>query len=325
MKKKSACFVIPVVLIVLCAAGCGYELNPPPAGAEMQVPVARTDWAFGEIPGKKLASDHYRIYTTSKNPTVLDYLPGFLEAARASYLALTGLAPTSSARSMSVYMFATRQQWVVMTDRVTRPMQETYLQIENGGYCFGGVCVFWDLHHPATFAIAAHEGLHQFFHHQLRDRIPAWSEEGLCTLAEGMTLAGTSVRFHPDRNVSRLLDLRRAIGGKSLIPLDRLLSTDAGDHIGKGHNVGPEYYGQLWALLNFIRSDPQTNAGLQRLLADAAAGRLRRELNVPRTLARGRDYNRAVSVPVFKHYIAKDLATFEQNFHAYARKLAKME
>ena len=64
-------------------------------------------------------TEHYRIYTTTKNPTVLDYLPGFRQAARANYHAITGLAPTSSARSMSVYMFATRQQWVVMTDRIT--------------------------------------------------------------------------------------------------------------------------------------------------------------------------------------------------------------
>jgi len=247
-----------------------------------------------------------------------------MEASHANYLRITGLkAP--AAKAMPIYVFSTRRQWAVMTERVTRPRQELYLKIENGGYCYRGVCVFWDMRHPATFSIAAHEGLHQLFHHQLRNRIPAWAEEGLCVLSEGLTLEGTSVRFHPERNVARCQDLRRALAGERYIPLERLLSTDAGDHVSEVHNRGPEYYGHLWALLNYIRSDERTHAGLRRLLADAAAGRLKAELNVPPPLARDRDYNRAMSLPVFTHYISKDLPAFEAGFRAHARKLARLD
>ena len=323
--KKNLVLLVPAVALLMLAAGCGYRLGPRPAATKMDTPVARSSWQFGNIPGEQLDSEHYRIFTTSKNPAMLDYLPGFMEASYGNYLDITGLKPTRTAKAMPIYMFATRAQWAVMTERDTRPHQQVYLSIENGGYCYRGVCVFWDMQHPATFAIAAHEGLHQLFQHQLRDRLPAWVEEGLCVLTEGTTIERASVRFHPDGNGARLQDLRRALSGGRYIKLERLLSTDAGDHISKAYGSGPEYYGHLWALLNYIRSDPQTAAGLQRLVADAAAGRLRAELNVPPALSRDRDYNRAMSLPIFKHYISKDLPTFEAGFRTYARKLAKLD
>ena len=325
MKKPFAACVLSAILIALCLPGCGYQLNPPPAGMSMAVRTDSAPWALGEIEGQRLRSDHYRIYTTSRNPTVLDYLPGFMEAARGQYLNLTGLSPTAAAGSMPIYMLATRPEWAVVTREVTQPNHEVYLGIENGGYCFRGVCVFWDMHHPATFSIAAHEGLHQFFHYQLRDRLPAWTEEGLCTLAEGMTLAGSSVRFDPSANASRLLDLRRALASQRYIPLAELLEGDAGDHVTKKLSQGPEYYGHLWALLSFIRSDEVTNSGLQKMLSDAAAGRLRSTMNIPPAMRQDRNYTRYVSVPIFEHYIDADLAAFEERFRSYAGKLAKLE
>jgi len=325
MKKLFVACVMSVILTMLVLPGCGYQLSPPPAGTSMAIRAETAPWAFGDIEGKRLQSDHYRIYTTSRNPTLLDYLPGFMEAARDQYLVLTGLTPKAAVRSMPIYMLATRPQWAVVTREVARPNHKVYLSIENGGFCFRGVCVFWDMHHPATFSIAAHEGLHQFLHYQLRDRLPAWTEEGLCTLAEGMTLSGSSVRFDPSRNASRLLDLRRALAGKRYIPLAELLGSDAGDHVTKRLSEGPEYYGHLWALLSFIRSDEVANAGLQKMLSDAAAGRLRSTMNVPPAMRHDRSYNRSVAVPIFKHYIDADLPAFEERFRAYADRLAKLE
>ena len=322
--KKIVSSVAAALWLLAANVGCGYY-QPVSASTNMLPPTARSQWQFGDIPGELLTTEHYRIYTTARNRGLLERLPGFMECAYVHYRRLTGLAPTGPAEPMPIYMLATRQQWVVMTEAVTRPHQDIFLSIENGGYCYQGKCVFWDLRHIATFSIAAHEGLHQFFHHQLRQHIPAWTEEGLCVLAEGLTIQGSAVRFHPQWNPSRILDLRRAIANGRWIGLQKLVSTDAADYIsGKGQE-SPEYYGQLWALMLLIRSEPTYRAGLERMVADAAAGRLREQLDVPPIIGTGRAYARAIAVPAFKHYIEADLGGFEKRFGAYARTLAKLE
>ena len=66
---------------------------------------------------------------------------------------------------------------------------------------------------------------------------------------------------------------------------------------------------------------------LRRMLADAESGRLDKALNAPphaagRFRIGGRSYNRAVSEPLFRHYISGDLETFEREYFAFARDLA---
>lgn len=309
-------------VLILSAAGCGGGSGH---SSSLTVPVQRHEWKFGKLTGERLATRHYNIFTTSSNRGLVAYLPGFMESAHDNYLLLTGLAQRPDAgEPMPIYLLASREQWDVLTERVLGPNAK-HRQIEAGGYCHRGVCVLWDLGHFATFSIAAHEGCHQFLHHRLRDGLPAWAEEGLAVLSEGFELASDSVRFAPGENTGRQLDLRRAISSRRWLGMKRLLSTDAGDHMGGDLNVAPEYYGQLWALLLFIRSDERYRAALGRMIADAEAGRLRAALNVPAAMGSGRTYVRATGVPVFKHYIDTDLPAFEKRFLAYARKLAKLE
>lgn len=310
-----------MALAALLAASCG-PAPAPDRAQSLSVAARASQWSFAGRPGTELATRHYRLYTTSGNHALLRALPGFLEATHENYLRLTGLPEVPrGTQTMPVYLLGSRQQWAVMTERVTGPNSDKYLQIQNGGYCYRGVCVFWDLGYFATFAVAAHEGLHQFIHHRLADPIPAWAEEGLAVLAEGSNITSAAVSFTPQRNSLRQGDLRRAIAQRGFWPMERLLSTDAGDHVGGS----PDYYGYLWALMMFLRSDSQYRAGLERMIADAAAGRLRRSLRVPAEMGTGRSYNRAVSVPVFQHYVQADLDQFEQRFRAFARKLAKLD
>ena len=99
----------------------------------------------------------------------------------------------------------------------------------------------------------------------------------------------------------------------------------------KGHTsqaVG--YYGQLWALVQFLRSREDYRAGLSRLIADAEAGRLHVAMKVPapalaQLRRRGRAYNRTVSEPFFRYYITDDLDTFEREFRAFAEKLVSLD
>ena len=90
------------------------------------------------------------------------------------------------------------------------------------------------------------------------------------------------------------------------------------------------YYGQLWALAMFIRSDPEYRSGMARLLADAEAGRLHEALKVPpqaltELQLRGRIYNRTISEPLFRHYICEDLDAFERQYVAFAKQLAGLK
>lgn len=308
--------------LALSAASCGER---PDAASSLTVPVQRHEWKFGELTGERLATRHYNIYTTSGNRGLVAYLPGFMESAHQNYRRLTGLGEQPGAgERMPIYVLANRQQWDTLTERVLGP-DAKHRQIESGGYCYRGVCVLWDLGHYATFSIAAHEGCHQFLHHRLRDGLPAWAEEGLAVMSEGFELGSNSVRFAPTDNTGRQLDLRRAISSRRWLGMKRLLPTDAGDHMGPRPGAGPEYYGQLWALMLFIRSDQRYRAALERMIADAAAGKLRAALNVPAAMGSGRTYARAMGLPAFQHYIDPDLPGFEKRFLAYARKLAKLE
>jgi len=311
-------------LAALSALGCG----PGGSGERASLTVAvRTDrWNFGDAAGQVLATRHYRIHTTSPNQWLLGTLPGFLESARDNYLRLTGLEEGAGpAAPAATYVLATRDQWAAMTERVTGASSPRYLAIERGGYCHRGVCVLWDLGGLATFVIAAHEGCHQFLHHRLRDPLPAWAEEGLCVLAEGFYLGVRTVRFSPERNTLRQADLRRLIVGRRWLGTAKLLAGDAADRTGPRRADSAEYYAQLWALLLFVRSDPDYRAGLARLTADAAAGRLRAALAVPPEMGVGRTYVRAIGTPAFRRYVEADLAAFERRLLPFAKRLAKLE
>jgi len=317
-----------MLLLVGCVAGC-VQRNEP-VGVPMVTRTQQARWDSKEIPGVAITSEHYRIYTTSNNRALVRYMPGFMEAAYRNYLTLTGLRPRRTAEPMPIYLMADRKQWALLTRAIVGGRNGPQNSIEAGGYCFKGVCVFWDLGGLATFSVAAHEGLHQFFAHQLRDRLPMWLEEGLCVTAEGYEITGDRVLFTPDRNVSRFSDLRNAIVQGYWIPIRRLLPMHSMDAVGGYTEKTVGYYGQLWALVRFLRSQPQYKAGMQQLLRDAQAGRLDVALGMPsasldRLRARPLQYNRTVSIPLFRRYITSDLENFERQYFAFAKKITKLQ
>jgi hypothetical protein len=296
----------------------------------MRISANRQPWTTGHSSGHVITTRHYRLYTTSKNRTLVTYMPGFMEAAYANYLALTGLTPRGEASPMPIYLMASREEWAALTTKVVGAQANIYLSISAGGYCYKGVCVFWDIGGLGTMAVASHEGLHQFFSHQLADQLPLWLEEGLCVTAEGYDITGENVHFTLDRNTSRFNHLRTAIVQDCWIDLRQLLPMDAGDVVGGDRENTLGYYGQLWALVQFIRSDPRYSAGLARLLADAQAGRLHEAIAVPasalKTLRRrGRIYNRTVAEPLFAYYISKDIDSFNREYYAFAKALVLLE
>lgn len=314
--------------VLLAAAGCA--ARPQVQATPLARDFAVQPWNWGDLPGQRLLSEHYEIFTTSRSSEVLRYLPGFLEAAHANYLRLTGLGDVPARRRMGVYMMASREQWVDLTRSALGPRAELFLAIQAGGYCYDGVCVFWDSGGVGTWSVAAHEGMHQFCSARLRDRLPMWLEEGLATLAEGFQMNGPAVAFTPDRNSGRFGDLRNAIIQGWWVPLPQLLAMDGGDAVQDSRpGKATGYYGQVWALAVLLSGEPELRARRDRLLGDAEAGRLGEAMGLaPQSLAAlrraGRAYNRAVSTRLFRHYVADDLAAFEQQYRAFARRLAKL-
>ncbi|MFW6132511.1 MAG: hypothetical protein ACOC8F_01345 [Planctomycetota bacterium] len=324
----SRLIAIPAAVLVAVAAGCGPDGPAPDTGAPLLTDVQRRPWQTPYGRGVALRSEHYQIFSTAERPELRRYLPGYMEAAHRRYLELTGLPDAPGREPMPVYMLAGRREWSALTRKVFGEQSEA-LNIEAGGYCHQGVCVFWDIGGSATLSVAAHEGLHQFFHHRLAEQLPMWLEEGLCVLAEGHRIEGRSVRFTPDENPSRFGSLRSALVNQHWVPLPDLLPTDAGDVVGGGTEKAVAWYAQLWALARFLESHPRYRKGLHELMADAAARRFDEALDLPegaltRLRRRGRAYNRTVSVPLFKHYISDDLDGFAREFRAYAEEIAEL-
>ncbi|MGA2266388.1 MAG: hypothetical protein ABSH10_08170 [Phycisphaerae bacterium] len=323
---RSSTILLPIVAVALL--GCGGHGHSD-RGAAMTTELTRSPWQAGSASGSELTTAHYRIFTTATNQALVTYMPGFMEAAYQNYLELTGLGDRRGEALMPIYLMGTRQEWASLTASIIGAGAGPYLSLQAGGYCYQGVCVFWDIGNLGTFSVASHEGLHQFFHHRLRDRLPMWLEEGLCTVAEGYEISGDQVAFTPRRNNFRFTDLRAALVQDRFLPLETLLTMDSGEAITTAHDQAVGYYGQLWALLQFIRSVPAYRDGMQRLLADAEAGTLCQALNVsPQDLAgwrqQGRAYNKTVSVPLFRHYISQDLTGFQKDYQEFAKKLARL-
>ncbi len=318
-----------LVLAVLIAPGC--QSPQQPKGVSLVTRVDRAPWTADGSVGELLTTRNYRIYTTARNPVLVRYLPGFMEAAYQNYLAVTRLPDIRTDEKMPIYMMGSRPEWVVLTKNVIGPAQQNvYLSIRAGGYCYKGVGVFWDMGGLGTFSVAAHEGLHQFFHHRLVDRLPMWAEEGLCVSAEGHEIFKGAVRFTPDQNVSRLTSLRDAILKEYWKPIAQLLPLDAGDVSVRTTEEAVAYYAQLWALSRMLRNSPTYGSGFRRMISDAHQGSMHQAIGVPASAMaelrkRGRLYNRTISQPVFQYYITGDLDKFEREFRDYARQLADLE
>ena len=322
--------LVCAVLLAALAAGCGNSgaVRPRP----LQTEVRRSPWQQGEFRGTRLETAHYRILTTSASRPLLEQLPAFFEACWDEYHTLTGLPVRPPERPLTVYLFATWQQWAEVTRHIVQgPNAQKVLSMQAGGYFQPGqekgqgACVFWNIGGMAALSVAAHEGMHQFFDARLTDQLPMWVEEGLCTVVEGYTIDRGAVLFTPSQNAQRWNQLRDVIVAERWTPLETLLRMDAGEAIGGRPDAALGYYAQLWALMQWIRSDPQLRKGLEGLLADAEAGTLSSGLGVEANLnPRSRAYNRRIGPAAMRHYFGDDLAGLERRYRRFARDLARL-
>ena len=303
--------------------GC-QSSTPPPAASSLSIPFQRNEWNIGYAGGQELVTQHYRIYTTVRRGNLLAILPGFFEAGHQNYMDILNLTAPSGQR-MPVYLLGTRAEWADLTQRKFGRYAGPAMAIEDGGYTYKGVTVCWDIGRTATLAVASHEGMHQFLYYNLRNRLPIWAAEGLSTIAEGFIIERDQVRFTPDRNIMRLADLRRAILEDYWLPLETLITTNTPQVARRRstpRTVG--YYGQLYALMSFLRSSSSYRPRWRNMFSDAVTGHFGEVLTPAEMRLRGLQYHNAVDLPLFRYYITTDLEAFEKEFHAFARRTVKL-
>jgi hypothetical protein len=316
-----------ISLALAALVGCDTAPSPPEASYPLATRAVRSRWELSGGDGLILQTPRYRIFTTVRREKLLQKVPAFMEACYDNYLRLTGLEDRPTDEPMTIYLMATKAQWADLTEHVIGRR----IPLEAGGYCYEETCFFWDIGMRGTLSVAAHEGLHQFFRHQLAQPLPVWLEEGLCTTAEGFQLRGDAVVFTQDRNVERFNGARQAMTRDYWLDLPDLLRRHSQEAVSTHHTAkAVGYYGQLWALVQYIRSVPRYRRGMMRLVQDARAGRVHLKLRVSeaglrRLSHRGLLYNRAVAVPLFRAYIEKDLDAFDRAYREYTRQLTMIE
>lgn len=304
----------PWLLLVLGGlAGCAAPRARPPVQYESK------PWTFAKLPGIKLTTEHYEIYTTLRDEVLRAALPDFVEAAYENYTRLVPPARTPDER-MKVYLFASRDQWEAFTRRFTGPQAKVFLQVRNGGYSERGVSVIEYVRHEITFPLFAHEGFHQYVYHTVDAPIPAWLNEGLAVVCEGQRWGSQTIdRFDPWYNPTRRNDLADAIAGDRLHPLRKLLSTDAGRIIGGSSRAVGAYYAQLWALILFLREGTggKYAADFQRLLDSLGRGELEAHARAAHIGSESPEFN--FGAEVFRGFISADLDALESEYQAFMR------
>ena len=314
-----------------------------PASASVFNPRINTadDWQYETTPGRVFRTNFYTIYTTSSNRAISDRLPVFMEHALAHYTSTLGTLPKPPS-SMETFIFDNRPQWARMTQRVMGDDAGPYLQIQRGGFASRGTAVLFDIGVRDTFAIAAHEGWHQYTQQTFRVPLPIWLEEGVATYMEGFrwdALRGRSSaandaiqgplappRFTPWYNWERFVTLVRAARANRLMPLTELVSTSPQDLVDIGGDRALLYYAQVWALTLYLaEGEKGTMRGdLQTLLQDAANGAMATKVSsVVGDRAARSSLLRRRGDAVLRTYFAKDAAAMNEGYMAFVAVIAK--
>lgn len=298
-----------------------------------QLAPERVPWEFGGYGGSLITTPHYRIHSTLRYDRVDEVFPAFMEHALSRYRTTFGPLPEPR-RPMTIYMFQDRRHWLAKTRQLLPNQYAQFSNLGRGGFATQGVANLYYIDYRAnlpraTFAIAAHEGWHQYTQVAFDHPLPIWLEEGIATYMEGLRASGGEIRFEPKRNWERRGALSRAIRRGELIPMEELLSRPPHDFLEEGKGRLLTYYGQVWALTHFLLEGENGKYadGLATAVEDAASGQLlRKAARNPQVLARGgrSEVYRSRTGPWIAYaYFNEDLEAFEQEYLEFARRLTQ--
>lgn len=314
---------VAVAVAISIGGGCNTT-----ATRTFEVPefrLTKADWRFESHRGVQFSTDHFDIYTTSQDRELNEYLPGFLETTFQFYSTL--LPPPDNDgghdRRMKTYLLADRSEWERFVKRRFPRRYPLYRMISAGGFSEGKECVVYDIGRAATLSVIAHEGAHQYFAAHFSEPLPAWLNEGLATYCEAVEFRRNKPHFTPQRNSFRVNHLRQATAAGTAIPLEDLLSTNAGKVI-EGNRITDTaaYYAQTWALVVYLRhaADGRYAESFDAMLQDIANGTIRIKAQQAKALApipSQTSYGEAV----FRAYITTDLDGFKQGFQQFVHQL----
>ncbi len=305
-----------------------------PIELPLEVTVHREPWEFASYAGTVLTTDHHRIYTTISAEPILERLPVFLEHAMVRYTtALTPLPRPS--RPLETYIFRDRRQWKAKTRQLLPEQAGTFENLGRGGFTTRGISVLyyidWDGRDKDTFAIASHEGWHQYTQSTFRQPLPIWLEEGIATYMEGYRYQPIDdyPEFRPWQNFERANALGDALRREEMIPLRVLFEETPQSFLADGKDRLLTYYAQVWALTRFLLEGEhgRYRDALGDVLVDALHGKLiGRLMRSPAVIARrGRQeaMNGRSGPWVILAYCTSDMEAFEQEYLAYARSIAR--
>lgn len=315
------------------------EPHPAMAAAFEPRVLSIEDWLYDGVPGRIVRTDSYEVFTTSTNRTIAERMPLFMEHALAHYSTALGDLPRPR-DPMKTYLFANRPEWARMTQRVMGNDAGPYLQIQRGGFSSQGTAVLYDIGIRDTFAIAAHEGWHQYTQSTFRVPLPVWLEEGLATYMEGFrwdalrrrppatdATAGPSLpQFQPWYNWERYTALTRVARANRLMGLEELVETTPQELVDASGERALAYYAQVWALTLYLAEgeDGAMRANLEAMIADASSGRLTSrvardvgERGARLQLARRR------GDAVLRSYFGKTAGELDAGYRAFVAEIAK--
>lgn len=325
-----------VALIGLAGWGLtGCSVGSSPRAAEDPTPAAAPTilheqaWAGtrstgasagGVVEGRELRTRRYVIRTTAASSASGLLLPGFMEGSLDRTLRELGLPKPEA--PMEVFFLADRAEWAALLVRELPPARaERYLRIERGGFAENGRAFFFDLGVRDTMRIAAHEGWHQYAQSALIDPLPAWLDEAIATWMEGFkweTMGGARPVFLPWANEGRFARLRALHQAGQTRSLAELLESTPDDALAGAPSGAADYYAEIWALGLFLLDDAERRTAVERLLADAASGRLR-----PRMRAEGAELaSWRVGSAAYVVYIEPDVGSAAAAHAAFVERLS---
>ncbi len=316
-RGRGVLFAAVCVLLAGCSATT--PANPRWQGPTVPGSVCSEPWIFQGTLARTVRTDNYAIHTTITDTDFLESLAQLMEGAYVQYRGLTpGVTP--SPRPMDCYVFAQRSEWAQFTSAHTGQDAAVYLQINRGGYTRLDWFVAYYMGESGTFAVAAHEGWHQYVARNFKTRLPPFLEEGIATMFENISWSNGLPRWDLGANPNRINKLRHAIDDHNLFPLQELITMHAGNVVGMHGGKIEAFYAQDWAFAVFLLHTRHRQA-LLKLLSDCANGTAYLPSELPHSVLPDAWEPQSVK-PLLERYLGENLAGIDREYQAYMQALA---
>lgn len=294
-----------------------------------ELPIIREAWHYAGYDGQFISTPHFRLYTTVQSEDFLDLLPVFYERALKNYTSALTKLPQPQV-PLETYLFQNRRQWQTKTEEMLPEQAGMFSNLGRGGFTTRGTSVLYYIDrtwgYPRdTFAIAAHEGWHQYTQQTFRHQLPVWLEEGVATYMEGYRLGPDDLPvFSAESNRERRETLRSAVRRNNLVTLNELLTRSPQSFLSVSKDRLLVYYAQVWALTRFLAEgeNGRYRGALAELLADAAEGRLASRMMTSNN-GRRRAPSDRVGLAVAREYFNRDLTQLEAQYMAFINEIVQ--